>query len=193
MQDLYIELENGLPINHPITGDNLRMLNPDIDLENLSSNLAKFQRNPGPRHGVYEKIENEALYEFIDGVVHDVWVVTKMTKAEIKKKQSDEKALWASMENSYASWVFNPAVCHYEPPVPYPTDGKHYIWDESAVAWVIFDPGVHLNNEQVVDEIIPDETAIDETVDPTVPVTDTTEPAVLDDPAIDETVDPTAE
>ena len=37
---------------------------------------------------------------------------------------------------TYPSFVLNSEKCEWEPPVPYPTDGKVYIWDEPTVAWV---------------------------------------------------------
>jgi hypothetical protein len=36
----------------------------------------------------------------------------------------------------YPSWVLDEATCRWEAPVPYPTDGKRYIWDEATQTWV---------------------------------------------------------
>jgi hypothetical protein len=36
----------------------------------------------------------------------------------------------------YPSWVLNETTCQWEPPVPYPTDGKYYVWDEATTSWV---------------------------------------------------------
>jgi hypothetical protein len=36
----------------------------------------------------------------------------------------------------YASWVLNEETCLWESPIPYPTDGKIYRWDESTTSWV---------------------------------------------------------
>jgi len=36
----------------------------------------------------------------------------------------------------FASWVLNEQTCQWESPVPMPTDGKIYAWDEDAKAWV---------------------------------------------------------
>jgi hypothetical protein len=36
----------------------------------------------------------------------------------------------------FASWVLNEDTCRWNSPVPYPTDGKRYKWDESIVNWV---------------------------------------------------------
>jgi len=35
----------------------------------------------------------------------------------------------------YQSWVLNGETCCWEPPIPYPSDGQYYIWDEETVSW----------------------------------------------------------
>jgi len=36
----------------------------------------------------------------------------------------------------YPSWVLDEDTCLWESPVPYPTDGEMYSWDEDAGEWV---------------------------------------------------------
>lgn len=36
----------------------------------------------------------------------------------------------------YPSWIFQETTCDWEPPVPYPTDGETYAWDEETESWV---------------------------------------------------------
>lgn len=36
----------------------------------------------------------------------------------------------------YESWTLNQETCLWEPPVPYPTDGKLYNWNETTTNWV---------------------------------------------------------
>ena len=36
----------------------------------------------------------------------------------------------------YPSWVLNEESCLWDAPVPYPTDGELYSWDEAAGEWV---------------------------------------------------------
>jgi hypothetical protein len=36
----------------------------------------------------------------------------------------------------YESWLLNNDTCLWDAPVPYPTDGKMYRWDEDTVSWV---------------------------------------------------------
>ena len=37
----------------------------------------------------------------------------------------------------YASFILNEDTCLWEPPVPYPTDGERYTWNEEELEWVL--------------------------------------------------------
>jgi hypothetical protein len=36
----------------------------------------------------------------------------------------------------FNSWTLNESTCKWEAPVPFPTDGKYYRWDDSVQNWV---------------------------------------------------------
>lgn len=36
----------------------------------------------------------------------------------------------------YDSWVLDEAICQWQPPVPMPSDGQLYAWNEVTVSWV---------------------------------------------------------
>jgi len=36
----------------------------------------------------------------------------------------------------FESWVLNEDTCRWDAPIPYPTDGKPYHWDEDSLSWV---------------------------------------------------------
>lgn len=38
--------------------------------------------------------------------------------------------------NPFASWVLNEGTCQWEPPVPMPTEGGPYYWDEATTSWI---------------------------------------------------------
>jgi hypothetical protein len=38
---------------------------------------------------------------------------------------------------NFPSWIINETTCLWVPPIPYPTDGKIYAWNENEVAWVL--------------------------------------------------------
>lgn len=127
--DLYIRLINGNPHEHPIMGDNFREAFPDVDTENLPEGFARFVRIPRPLLGPFEK--NQTLtYEWVNGVVMDVWRCEPMTEAEKQAKIDHARAL-----RPFASWTFNEELCEWQPPIPRPADGS-WAWDEQNGAWV---------------------------------------------------------
>lgn len=40
----------------------------------------------------------------------------------------------------YPSWLLNTNTFQWEPPVPYPNDGKTYMWDEATKSWIPVEP-----------------------------------------------------
>ena len=40
----------------------------------------------------------------------------------------------------YDSWILNQETYMWEPPIPAPTDGKPYRWDESTTSWIEVQP-----------------------------------------------------
>ena len=40
---------------------------------------------------------------------------------------------------TFPSWVLDEETCQWEPPVPYPTDGLTYFWNEESVDWELQD------------------------------------------------------
>ena len=37
----------------------------------------------------------------------------------------------------FPSWTLDEDTCFWESPVPYPTDGKRYLWNEEELEWVL--------------------------------------------------------
>jgi len=37
----------------------------------------------------------------------------------------------------FPSWVLNEYTCLWDAPVPFPTDGQRYNWDEATTSWVV--------------------------------------------------------
>lgn len=135
--DLFIQIQEGKPYEHPIVGDNFRQAFPDIDTNNLPKSFARFVRIDPPVVGVYEIYEG-VTYEWSGDSVTDAHHVRAMTAQEKTAKQNKVKADWA--EHGYASWIFDEAACAFKSPVPYPTDNKIYRWDEEAASWTSNSP-----------------------------------------------------
>ena len=35
----------------------------------------------------------------------------------------------------FNSWILNETTCQWKAPIPYPTDGNKYTWDEQTLSW----------------------------------------------------------
>ncbi len=134
--ELFIRIKNGQPFEHPIFGDNFREAFPDVDVNNLPPEFARFERFEPPVLGPYQKNQRVQYERGADGVYRDVWYHDEMTAAEIEAKQNAVKAQWAASEVTPKSWSFDAPTCSFLPPVPYPQDGKVYVWDEPSLSWI---------------------------------------------------------
>lgn len=139
--ELFIQIRNDQPFEHPILGDNFRQAFPHIDCNNLPPEFARFERIERPEIQVYEIYEG-VTYEKDGDIYKDVHHVRAMTPEEKTAKQNHTIQNW--MQHGYASWIFDEHTCSFQPPAPYPEDGKVYRWDEAITNWVevIFNQGV---------------------------------------------------
>tara|TARA_R110002096_G_scaffold144369_2_gene301210 strand:- start:237 stop:653 length:417 start_codon:yes stop_codon:yes gene_type:complete len=131
--ELYIQIKDGQPFEHPILGDNFREAFPDVDTNNLPPEFASFTRIETPLAGAYEVYEGVEYQLQEDGSYKDVHTIRDMTAEEKTAKQDAVKADWEA--NGFASWTFNEGTCSFDPPAPYPDDGKAYIWNEDITSW----------------------------------------------------------
>jgi hypothetical protein len=134
MENLYIHIENGNPVNHPMVESNVRMIYPNFDPGNLPPNLAEFERTQFPALGIYEKFDTS--YEWDGNIIKEIHRVYEMTDEEKLEKQNQVKTNWYS-SNGYASWVFDEEMCGFIPPVPRPDNSVKYVWDEELQNWVL--------------------------------------------------------
>jgi hypothetical protein len=133
MENLYIEVVDGVIKNHPIFESNLIEVFPDIELNNHDKYIP-FQRVPQPVIGIFE-VNEGVVYEF-DGpnLVKDVWKIRPMTASEKQTKIAEARAL-----KPYPSWTFDETTLIWSAPVPYPStakaENKIYIWNEGSLSW----------------------------------------------------------
>lgn len=128
--ELYIKLENGQIIDHPVLLVNLLQV-----YNTIPENYVKFERVDFPKPSVY-KINEGLTYQLINGVVTDIWHIRDMTDEEKINFQNQIKSQWTE-DNGYPSWTFNEDQCMFEAPVPRPDkhDNVVYEWDESQLNW----------------------------------------------------------
>jgi hypothetical protein len=130
--ELFIQIRNGQPFEHPILGDNFRQAFPDIDVNNLPPEFAKFERVERPILGVYQvMVQDDPTYELVDGIWKDVWSVRPMTDQEKSDKISQYR-----LNPPFPSWTLDENTLLYSPPTPMPIDDNKYIWDEKTLTWI---------------------------------------------------------
>lgn len=135
MNNLYIKIEDGVPVGHPITESNLRLVDQSFNSENLDGRYMRFERTEfANAAGVYEVLE--PIYEIDGDVVRETYVARQMTPQERLNKQNADKARWTA-NGGPASWVFDEQTCSFLPPIEYPDDGNKYRWYEATTSWVL--------------------------------------------------------
>lgn len=117
MEEFIIRIENGQPYEHPIAIENFTSVYPDIDVNNLPSNFAKFKRIEPPQKKPFE-VYVEGTYEFIDNIWQDVHHYRQMTQEE--KAQAIAKELSRPNPNGHIFdeenfvWIFNDSSLNEE-------------------------------------------------------------------------------
>lgn len=112
--ELFIQIEDGKPKNHPALKDNLVQA-----FGSVPSNWEPFKRVLRPAIGVYQVLDSEfPSYQKVDGVWTDVWSLRDMTAEEKVAKQQDVKNRWASLTHGEKTinWVFDEELCEFVPP-----------------------------------------------------------------------------
>lgn len=139
MQNFFIKTENGLPINHPATEDNLRVFYPDLDPSNPPEGWARFVRLPLPTIKFSELLEKTTyeLNNFFSAELGtptytDLYHIRTLTTEEIDQKCQQIFGLsLAQLGESFSveegTWV---------PNKPKPDDGKEYTWIGFMDDWV---------------------------------------------------------
>jgi hypothetical protein len=98
--ELYIQIRDGQPHEHPIFADNFKLAFPEVNINQLPfDQFAKFIRVDVPVLDTYEVYEGVS-YQWIDGVVKDVHSVRPMTDEERAAKDAELAVLAAQAANA---------------------------------------------------------------------------------------------
>jgi hypothetical protein len=132
MQNLFIEIKDGQPYGHPLTGENLLMIYPEMTLPNDRYMEFQLVEPPNLIQTPY-KINDGVVYEIEGNVVKNNFIIRDMTAEE----KADKIALHQARTSPFASWVWNEETCTYVPPVSPPpyVEGVDIYWDEATVSW----------------------------------------------------------
>lgn len=101
---LFIQIKDGLPFEHPIILENFIQAFPDIDVNNLPSNFAYFEKVDAPvPESEYQKVVLN--YAWSGEIVKEAWEIVDMTdeeRNEVDKKKAEiaEERARFMLENS---------------------------------------------------------------------------------------------
>lgn len=116
--NLYIQIENGQPINHPVLMDNLISV-----FGRVPDGWEQFIRMQRPEVGVYQVLDSEdPTYQKQHGYWMDVWPLRDMTPEEKAAKQQTVRNEFNSREQAanWSAWVIDDATCTMQPPIARP-------------------------------------------------------------------------
>jgi hypothetical protein len=116
--NLYIQIENDQPINHPILMDNLIEA-----FGRVPGGWEQFIRMQRPEVGIYQVLDSEEpTYQKQLGYWMDVWALRDMTAEEKAAKQQAVRDEFSSREQAvnWSAWVLDEATCTMQPPITRP-------------------------------------------------------------------------
>jgi hypothetical protein len=133
--NLYIETQNGQPVNHPAFEDNLMQA-----FGAIPSHWEPFTRVERPIPAVYQVLESDSpVYAKVDGVWADVWSLREMTSEE---KTAKQQAVVTDFNNrdqasNWSAWTLDEATCAMVPPIPRPEpiEGVVVFWCGADNNW----------------------------------------------------------
>ena len=82
-EELYIRVQNGQPVDHPVTGWNLRMIYPDASEDNIPKGFERFTRIPPPILQPNQVLDG-VVYEKTNYGWQDRYIVRDMNDEEKK-------------------------------------------------------------------------------------------------------------
>jgi hypothetical protein len=137
--NLYIQIANGAPVNHPAFESNL------IDaLGAVPSDWAPFTRIKSSDSGVTLGIYQTYVRSYVlgsDGVTwQDSFTAGPMDSDAIAQKQTTYQTAWNNQQfvSNFSAWTFDADTCQMVPPTTRPTNapsGQQYRWQGSSNSW----------------------------------------------------------
>jgi hypothetical protein len=135
--NLYIEIENGQPKNHPAFEENLIQA-----FGVIPENWETFVRLERPIPNIYQiLVSNKSTYEKVNGVWTDVWQLRDMTNEEKQIQQQEVRDFFNSREQheNWSAWTLDEATCTMIPPIPRPEkiEGVLVFWCGAENNWKV--------------------------------------------------------
>lgn len=130
---LFIQIENGEPVNHPAFEGNLIQA-----FGSVPTNWEPFVRVEQPKTAIYETLESgQPTYQKINGVWSDVWPIRPMTTEEkIAVQQATINAFnMRDQAENWAAWTLDEEICEMVPPIPRPAPDQEKLSQYIHTFW----------------------------------------------------------
>ena len=131
--NLYIETQDGQPVNHPAFEDNLVQA-----FGSIPAHWKPFTRVERPVPGIYQLLESdEPVYAKVDGVWTDMWSVRELTAEEKTAKQQAVITAFNAREQAenWSAWTLDEATCTMVPPIPRPEPNQAKLEQRIMTVW----------------------------------------------------------
>jgi len=127
-----IQIDNGVPINNPVSEENLRIFIPNLDINNPPAGWARFVRTPMPEipdGEVLDKITYKLSY-----TLSDYYGTPTYTDEYHFVPISDEKIIEQTKEfvRNYNETMKRVMGAPYSAP----DDGNFYVWSRHSNSWI---------------------------------------------------------
>ena len=130
---LLIQIENGIPVGHPVTVENFRALNPKVSFPKaLTPDAVKpygfgvYRKLSEPALSLYQKAIEIAPQKASDCVWEQAWQVVAMTDAEVSERDDKEAKIVRSRRDGLlqeTDWI---VIKSYEPGANIPAEWELY-------------------------------------------------------------------
>jgi hypothetical protein len=133
--NLYIEIQDGQPINHPAFENNLLEA-----FGKILDSWEPFVRVERPIPDTYQVLASETpTYEKVNNVWTDVWSIRDMATEEKTAKQQGVITAFNSREqaSNWSAWALDETTCTMQPPIPRPApvEGLDIRWCGAENNW----------------------------------------------------------
>jgi hypothetical protein len=130
-QNFYIKLENGEPVDFPISEQNLKMTYPELDPTNPPEGFARVIRERIPESN------DPQIFETVSYELNEYYTRINNTKTYsevyrlsnfIPETSSEEIENHRKARPDQENWIYDEKIKSLIPPVPKPDNYENYVW-----------------------------------------------------------------
>lgn len=130
----FVKVENGQAVTGLITEENLKQVFQDLPIGAFPPpEYVVVTRTDVPKCRVTQRWIGSVV-DNIDNVFIERHIFEELPANEIEQARRNIQLNHA--QSGFNSWTWNEEEFCYNPPTPYPQDGKKYAWHEDSLSWI---------------------------------------------------------